>query len=52
MGKISKHSFLMCFIWAVAYCIFVEDKSSVCALMAKLFAMFYLAERINEKRKE
>lgn len=45
----SKYSFWMCIIWAATYGIFSEDKSSICALMAILFAVFHLAERTNEK---
>lgn len=45
----SKYSFWMCIIWTATYGISVKDKSSLCALMAILFAVFYLAERTNEK---
>lgn len=49
MGKMSKYSFWMCIIWTATHGIFTEDKSSICALMAILFAVFYLAERTNGK---
>ena len=45
MEKMSKYSFLMCIIWAAAYGVFAEDKSSLCALMAILFALFYVADK-------
>ena len=45
MGKMSKYSFLMCIIWTVTYGVFTEDKSSLCALMAILYAVFYLADK-------
>lgn len=41
----SKHSFLMSIIWAAIYGVFTEDKSSLCALMAILFALFYVADK-------
>lgn len=36
-------------IWVISYGVIIEDKSSLCALMAILFAVFYLAERTNGK---
>lgn len=41
----SKYSFLMCIIWTATYGVFAEDKSSLCALMAILFALFYVADK-------
>lgn len=41
----SKHSFLMSIIWAATYAVSAEDKSSLCALMAILFALFYVANK-------
>ena len=41
----SKYSFLMCIILTVTYGLFAEDKSSICALMAVLFALFYIGDK-------
>lgn len=36
-------------IWAITYGVTIEDKRIFLALMAILFAVFYLAERTNGK---
>ena len=41
----SKYKFWMCIIWTATYGFYTEDKSSLCALMAVLFALFYVADK-------
>lgn len=41
----SKYSFWMCIIWTATYGVFAENKSFLCALMAILFALFYVADK-------
>jgi hypothetical protein len=49
MGKMYRLNKMASLVWAITYGVAIEDKSSLCALMAILFAVFYLAERTNEK---
>ena len=41
----SKYKFWMFIIWTATYGFYTEDKSSLCALMAVLFALFYVADK-------
>ena len=45
MGNMSKYNFWMCIIWTATYGFSTEDKSSLCALMAVLFALFYIGDK-------
>lgn len=45
----SKVHFVVSIMWAILFGIIPEDTRYFCALMAILFAVFYLAERTNEK---